>query len=67
MEDKSKKREREMIVGSGIAALMAAAGIVFSFMGFFGLTIGECDDRLLLTLFFVLSGSIWGILLCRNC
>lgn len=67
MDVKRKKREREMILGSGLAALMIAAGLVFTAMSFFEVQLGECDSTMLLTVFFVLSGCIWGILLCRNC
>jgi hypothetical protein len=67
MEMKKHKLDREMILSCGLAALIAAVGIIFCGICLFSIDLGECDSTALVTTFFVLSGGIWGILLCRNC
>jgi uncharacterized membrane protein len=67
MEMKRHKLDQEMIISCGVAALIAAIGIIFAVIGLLSIDLGDCDSTALVTIFFVLSGGIWGILLCRNC
>lgn len=59
--------DKETIVVCAIIAMLAALGIVFAVIIFFGWDLTQCDSTLLVSVFSVLAGSIWGILLCRNC
>lgn len=62
-----KTLDKEMILGCGIVALLGAVSIIFAIALYFGWDITQCDSTKMITSFFVLAGSIWGILLCRNC
>lgn len=62
-----KKMDQELIVGCGIMAALAAIGIVFFILLLFGWHIEQCNQVTMVTVYFVLTGMIWGILLCRNC
>ena len=66
MKDK-KRIDREMVIVCAVVAMLAALGIVFGVIVFFGWDLQECNSTLLVSGFSVLTGSIWGILLCRNC
>ena len=59
--------DREMIVVCAIIGMVSALGIIFGVLVFFGWDVTECNSTLLVSIFFALAGSIWGILLCRNC
>lgn len=59
--------DKEMILGCGIVALFASVSVIFAIVLYFGWDITQCDSTKMVTSFFVLAGSIWGILLCRNC
>ena len=67
MDTKKKGLDREMILVCGLAAMLASVAIVFGFVLLFGLDLAKSDSTLLVSVFSVLTGGIWGILLCRNC
>ena len=59
--------DKEMILGCGIVALLEYVSVIFAMVLYIGWDITRCDSTIIFTSFFVLAGSIWGILLCRNC
>lgn len=62
-----RRIDREMIIVCAVVAILSAIGIIFAVILFFGWDVTECNSTVLVSLFSVLTGSIWGILLCRNC
>ncbi|MCR5144453.1 MAG: hypothetical protein K6B67_04005 [Lachnospiraceae bacterium] len=67
MEIKKSALDRDMIIGCAIMAMLASAGIIFSILFIFAISLQDCNMTYLITCFFVLGGILWGILLCRNC
>ena len=67
MESKKKGLDREMIVVCGLAALLISISIIFSVALWMNLDLLKCNSTILVAVFSVLTGGIWGILLCRNC
>ncbi len=62
-----KHLDREGILICGLIAVLASVSVIFMVFTYFEWDITSCDPTKLVTWFFVLAGSIWGILLCRNC
>lgn len=62
-----RRIDREMIIVCAVVAILSAIGIIFAVVLFLGWDVTECNSTMLVSLFSVLTGSIWGILLCRNC
>ena len=62
-----RRIDRETIIVCALIAMLAAVGIIFAVILFFGWDLTECDSTKMVSLFSVLAGSISGILLCRNC
>ena len=67
MESKKKGLDREMIVVCGLVALLVTISIIFSVALWMEIDLSKCNSTILMTIFSVLTGGIWGILLCRNC
>lgn len=64
---KKKGLDREMIVVCGLVALLVSISIIFSVALWMDLDLLKCNSTILVAVFSVLTGGIWGILLCRNC
>ena len=62
-----KGLDREMIVVCGLVALLVTISIIFSVALWMEIDLSKCNSTILVTIFSVLTGGIWGILLCRNC
>lgn len=67
MESHKKSLDREMIVVCGLVALLVTISIIFSVALWMEIDLSKCNSTILVTIFSVLTGGIWGILLCRNC
>ena len=64
-----KKRglDRELILGYGIMAFIAAVGLLFMFMFFMGIDATTCNKLGLLSIYCILTMIIWVFLLMINC
>lgn len=67
MASHKKGLDREMIVVCGLVALLVTISIIFSVALWMEIDLSKCNSTILVTIFSVLTGGIWGILLCRNC
>lgn len=63
----NKGLDREMILICGLVALLISISVIFAIMVWFELDFSQCDSTFLVSSFSVLTGGIWGALLCKNC
>lgn len=64
---KKKGLDRDLIISFAALSLMAALGIIFFILFIFDINISLGNLSGIVGSFSGLSGSIWCILLCRNC
>ena len=67
MNTRNRKLDQETIIICGLMAAVAALGILFFPIVLLGIDVTQCNSTMLVAIFSVLTGGIWGILLCRNC
>ena len=67
MESKKKGFDRELIGGCGWVAGLGAVSFIFWVALWMDLDLLKCNSTILVAVFSVLTGGIWGKLLCRNC
>ncbi len=63
---KKRRLDKELIVSLGVLALLFSVGIVFFFLFIFDVDIASNLAQIIGS-YSGISGSIWLVLLCRNC
>lgn len=61
------RRNLETAVLCALLAAVASVGIFFGILFLFHIDLHTCDPEKSLAVFAVLTGSIWAVLLFRNC
>ena len=64
--DSEKQDEIETVVVTAVIALLAALGLIFSFAVMTGADIFNWNPIVAVTVYFIFSGVIWGVLIIKN-
>ncbi len=67
MNTKKRGLDKETIIACALIAIAESIGIIFLGLVVLGVDINDCNSTILLGAYSLLTGGIWGILLCRNC
>lgn len=64
--DEKKQDQIETVVVTALMALLGALGVIFSFAVFTGSDIFTWNPMIALSVYFIFSGIIWGVLIIKN-
>lgn len=67
MNTKKNRLDKETVIICALMAMAAAVGVIFVPIVMLGIDVMRCNSTMLVAIYSVAAGSIWGILLCRNC
>lgn len=67
MDTKRNGLDSEKIIAFAVISMCATIGTIFISFLILGIDIRQCDPASVISLFALGTGSIWTILLCRNC
>ncbi len=67
MKSDKKGLNQEMILLYGLCALLISISIIFTVAIWSSIDLTACNSTFLVGIFSILTGGIWGFLLCRNC
>ena len=67
MNAKKNGLDKELIIILGVISLVVSLGIIFFGLFFLGVDVYTCDKGGLIGIYSLITGGLWGVLLCRNC